>query len=100
MFHLRIRTRPTNEYLVNHHSWLSTMRMLDSVSSLIMVRSISRVIEKIQARDGYLLGHEWTMYVFDSVPMVVVVALFYVWYLSNLWGANRGRESELSDLQK
>lgn len=30
--------------------------------------------------DGYPLVHEWTMYIFDSVPMVVVMVIFFMWY--------------------
>jgi hypothetical protein len=30
--------------------------------------------------DGYLLRHEWTMYIFDSVPMFAVTILYYLWY--------------------
>jgi hypothetical protein len=28
---------------------------------------------------AYLISHEWTLYVFDGVPMFVVLAILLVW---------------------
>ncbi|KAL3960298.1 hypothetical protein ACCO45_005415 [Purpureocillium lilacinum] len=52
--------------------------MLYAASALIMVRSIFRVIEYATGKDGYLLGHEWTLYVFDAVLMLAVMVV-YAW---------------------
>lgn len=56
------------------------MYMLYGVSVLIMVRSVLRVVEYGMSREGYLLQHEWTMYVFDSALMVFAVISFAWWY--------------------
>lgn len=53
-----------------------TLYMLYGVSALIMLRSVFRVVEFVMGNDGYLLSHEWTLYVFDSAPMLIVMAVF------------------------
>jgi hypothetical protein len=45
-----------------------------------MVRSVFWVIEYGMGRDGYLLSHEWPMYVFDSALMVTTAFVFGWWY--------------------
>ncbi|KAJ6441826.1 RTA1 like protein [Purpureocillium lavendulum] len=56
--------------------WKQVLWMLYAVSALIMVRSVFRVIEYAMGKDGYLLGHEWTLYIFDAVLMLAVMALY------------------------
>lgn len=36
------------------------------------------------AEDGYLLSHEWPIYVFDALLMVVVLAITFLWYLGKI----------------
>lgn len=76
IFHFRIRSNPTKQSLDRSPDWQRTMVMLYTVSVLIMVRSIIRLVEYIMGHDGYLLRNEWTLYVFDGVPMFVVVVMF------------------------
>ena len=59
-------------------AWKQSLLILYAVSALIMVRSVFRAIEYIMGENGYLLGHEWTLYLFDSVPMFLVTILFYL----------------------
>ncbi|SCV02458.1 LAME_0H00980g1_1 [Lachancea meyersii CBS 8951] len=47
-------------------------------SILILVRSIVRLVEFVQGYSGYIMEHEWFIYVFDAVPMFVVGLLFIV----------------------
>ncbi|EYE91586.1 uncharacterized protein EURHEDRAFT_518284 [Aspergillus ruber CBS 135680] len=51
--------------------WVRSLHMLYAVSALILY---------VMGNDGYPLVHEWTMYIFDSVPMVVVMVIFFMWY--------------------
>lgn len=63
--------------------WQSWFTMLYVTSAAILARNIYRVIEFIgQAIDqnGYLLTHEWPLYVFDAALMLFVMAGFYIWY--------------------
>ncbi|OTB04463.1 hypothetical protein M426DRAFT_73448 [Hypoxylon sp. CI-4A] len=61
---------------------MATMNMLHTVSALIMIRSIFRVVEFTMGADGYPLSHEWTLYVFDSIPMLAVMVIYVKWYPS------------------
>ena len=65
-------------------SWKTCIYMLYAVSALVLFRSIFRVIEYIQGLEGYLLSNEWTLYVFDTIPMLLVVGIFYWWYPKDL----------------
>ncbi|KAM0322762.1 hypothetical protein ACHAQA_009353 [Verticillium albo-atrum] len=79
IFHTRInKNRPDTSRTYGTH-WRTILFMLYAVSGLIMIRSIFRVIEYAMGNDGYLLSHEWTLYIFDALLMFVVVALF-AWY--------------------
>ena len=66
------------------------LRVLYAVSGLIMLRNVLRVIEYAQGQDGYLLGHEWVLYIFDAVPMVAVMVLLNIWHGSEIMAFLRG----------
>jgi RTA1 like protein len=76
VFHTRHLRRDTSDSYASK-AWRRSLLLLCSVSALIMVRSLFRIVEYIMGQDGYLLGHEWTLYIFDSVPMFLVTVLFY-----------------------
>ncbi|KAK2598472.1 hypothetical protein N8I77_011885 [Diaporthe amygdali] len=80
IFQRRIKSNPTNESCDVSIPWQKSMRMLFIVSALIMIRSCFRVVEFATGNDGYLLGHEWTLYIFDSVLMFAVTVVYYLWY--------------------
>lgn len=80
VFARRLRRAPTEQCLKPGIPWQRSLHMLYSVSALILIRSIFRIIEYVMDNDGYPLKHEWTMYVFDSVPMAVVMVIFFIWY--------------------
>ena len=85
-FHRRIKASPTRRSLEVDQSWHKIVYMLYVTSVLIILRSIFRVVEFAAGQDGYLLGNEWPLYVFDTVPMFAVCILFYVWYPACLTG--------------
>ncbi|KAG6368692.1 hypothetical protein INS49_002905 [Diaporthe citri] len=80
IFQRRIKRNPTNESYDLSIPWKKSMQMLFIVSALIMIRSCFRVVEYAMGNDGYLLGHEWTLYIFDSVLMFTVMVVYYLWY--------------------
>ena len=82
VFQTRMQKYPTTEAQDPAISWKKDIYMLYSISVLIMVRSVFRIIEFIMGYDGYLLRHEWTIYVFDALLMFFVMAIFYVRYPS------------------
>ena len=79
IFHSRIPARPTEASRRPFIYWELQLFVLYGVSALIMVRNLFRVVETVGGRDGYLLSHEWPLYVFDSSFMVgwMAVLLFY-----------------------
>lgn len=56
--------------------WRRHMYVLYVASGLIMIRSVFRVIEYLQGNNGYLLRHEFFLYIFDALLMLVVMCLF------------------------
>ncbi|KAF7557966.1 hypothetical protein G7Z17_g243 [Cylindrodendrum hubeiense] len=80
IFQTRMRKSPTTESTDPSNPWESQIYMLHACSVLILVRSTFRVIEFIMGHDGYLLLHEWPLYVFDAVLMFFVMVIFFVRY--------------------
>ncbi|KAK6364034.1 hypothetical protein LTS17_012568 [Exophiala oligosperma] len=65
-------------------SWEKHLVTLYIGSSLILIRSIMRLIEYAQGNDGYLISHEVFLYTFDSVPMFFVMILFAITHPSEI----------------
>ncbi|KAJ5514109.1 hypothetical protein N7463_003661 [Penicillium fimorum] len=84
VFAKRLRRTPTPECLKPGIPWQRSLDMLYAVSALILARSIFRIIEYVMGNDGYPLMHEWTLYAFDSLPMAVVMVIFFIWYPSQM----------------
>ncbi|KAF7550940.1 hypothetical protein G7Z17_g5377 [Cylindrodendrum hubeiense] len=81
IFDMRMRRHVIKEpELTRNIPWRQGLKMLYACSVLIMVRSIFRVVEYLMGVDGYLLSHEWPMYVFDAVLMLAVQIIFFVWF--------------------
>lgn len=78
LFNIRVKRLPKTVDDGAGSSWKQSLYMLYAVSSLILLRSVFRLVEYGGGQDGYLLGHEWTLYVFDSVPMFVVTVVFWI----------------------
>lgn len=79
VFHSRIRRSPTAESSSSGQEWVKVLWMLYAVSVLILLRSCFRVIEYLMGYEGYLFVHEWTLYVFDALPMWLACGAFW-WY--------------------
>jgi uncharacterized membrane protein len=58
--------------------WKKMLWILYSVSALVLFRCTFRLIEYAMGNSGYLIAHEWTLYVFDAVPMFLVLVLMLV----------------------
>ncbi|CAD6622444.1 CDG_1a_G0016350.mRNA.1.CDS.1 [Saccharomyces cerevisiae] len=58
--------------------WIFVNATLLLSSVLILLRSIVRIIEFIQGFNGYIISHEYFIYVFDAVPMLLVIIAFSV----------------------
>jgi hypothetical protein len=98
IFQKRLRREPTRESTTTEVPWRQTLYMIYTVSALIFFRSIFRVVEYIQGVDGYSLSNEWTLYVFDAVPMFIVAVAFWWWYPGYILPALDSRDNfELVD---
>ncbi len=83
-FYSHFRQAPTSRSFQIDGSWVQTIYMLYQVSWLIIIRSTFRIVEYSMGPTGYPLTHEWTLYVFDTIPMLAVALLFYLKYPDNL----------------
>lgn len=53
--------------------WLWYLGVLEVVGVMLVVRSVVRGVEYVEGMDGFVAGHEWFVYVFDAVPMLIVM---------------------------
>ncbi|KAK2593404.1 hypothetical protein QQS21_008892 [Conoideocrella luteorostrata] len=74
VFQVRMRKWPSR--VSANSSWKGLMAMLYATSALIMVRSVFRIIEYVMGKEGYLLTHEWTLYVFDAALMFSAMVVY------------------------
>ncbi|KAF2136473.1 uncharacterized protein K452DRAFT_279964 [Aplosporella prunicola CBS 121167] len=74
LFHRRMSLVPTARSQHPDIKWQQYLSSLYFISTLIMVRSIMRVIEYGQGFSGYIMTHEAFIYIFDALPMFVAVA--------------------------
>ena len=95
-FNVRINKEPTSTLALQNIPWRRHIRTLYLTSSLILVRSIFRVIEYEQGNDGYLLGHEVFLYIFDAVLMLGVMILLNIVHPAEIYSLfRRARVSRL-----
>ncbi|EHK48433.1 hypothetical protein TRIATDRAFT_178509, partial [Trichoderma atroviride IMI 206040] len=64
--------------------WKKHMYTLYAGSVLIMIRSIFRVVEYLMGNNGFLLRHEYFIYIFDAALMFLVMVLFLCVHPSQL----------------
>ncbi|THY71914.1 RTA1 like protein, partial [Aureobasidium pullulans] len=78
VFHKRMSANPTTKVMAMPLPWKKHLTALYVGSGLILVRSLYRLIEYIQGgSSGYIVEHEWTLYVFDAVLMLGTMVVFF-----------------------
>lgn len=94
VFHRRIQKNPTSASteMENGLGWRKYMYTLYAASALIFIRSIFRVVEFSTGNDSVFQRHEFFLYVFDSVLMLGVIALFNVVHPGLLIGRKANKE--------
>lgn len=90
LFQYRLAKNPTTHSLSTDVPWQKHLIILYIASTLIMVRSIFRIVEYIQGNNGYLLRHEIFLYIFDAVLMLAVMLSFNVVHPSEIQARTRG----------
>lgn len=83
--------------VVNGVPWQGSIYMLYVTSAVVMTRNVFRVVEYAMGHDGYLLGVEWGVYVFDAALMTVTMGWFLWRYPSQLKPALKARNSSGED---
>ncbi|KAL6707518.1 hypothetical protein ACN47E_004088 [Coniothyrium glycines] len=82
IWHRRLGSRPTAA--AAELPWARLMWFLYAASVCITVRNLCRVIEYAMGKDGYLLSHEWPIYVYDFLPMMITLVVCIAWYDPNI----------------
>lgn len=77
-FHVRMNEKSRSVGVTVNADWRRMLWMLSSVSSLILLRCVYRLIEYSTGNTSYFHTHEWPLYVFDTVPMALVLVLMLV----------------------
>ncbi|CAI7571419.1 unnamed protein product [Penicillium pancosmium] len=94
IFNCRIIRSPTEESQNSVASgliprdWRGLLFALYTVSVLILIRSIYRVVEFVQGNNGYVIGHEVFLYVFDASMMFLVMIVMNVFHPSVVLRSN------------
>ncbi|KAE8332915.1 RTA1 like protein-domain-containing protein [Aspergillus sergii] len=89
VFHMRMNRDPVADGGAGFN-WRRLLYALYGASALILIRSIFRLIEYAQGNGGYLVAHEWFMYVFDALLMFGTMLIFHVEHPSELNAWLRG----------
>ncbi|KAI0385979.1 RTA1 like protein-domain-containing protein [Hypomontagnella monticulosa] len=84
LFHRRILRHPTLVSQDGTVQWRRHLFVLYTVSAIILIRSIFRVVEYLQGNHGYLISHEIFLYMFDSLLMAIVMLIFSIFYIGDL----------------
>jgi hypothetical protein len=84
LFHKRLHSHPTSTSMTMERLWKKHMYTLYFVSSLIMIRSVVRVVEYLQGSGGYIMSHEEFLYIFDATLMLIAVVTFNVVHPSEI----------------
>ncbi|KAG9191456.1 hypothetical protein G6011_10190 [Alternaria panax] len=82
VWHVRLQKRPTAASA--DIPWTKLIWFLYAASVCITIRNVCRVIEYAMGRDGYLLSHEWPIYVYDFLPMMITLIVCIWWYDPNI----------------
>lgn len=79
-FQIGMQHWPSGPSLNPKSQWRRTVKLLCIASAAIVARSLFRAVETGCGARGYLLSHEWTLYAFDAVPMLAVMAMYTLWF--------------------
>ena len=89
-FDRKTRNGSTSKSAIPTNNWYKHLIALYAASILIMLRSTFRLIEYVQGNGGYLLGHEYFLYIFDAALMLGVMITFNVIHPSEINAILRG----------
>lgn len=76
VFHGWMRGRPSHRSQAIRAPWQGLLCALYISSAIVLIRSVYRVAEYAQGSNGELQKKEFWLYIFDSLPMIVVTIVF------------------------
>jgi hypothetical protein len=76
VFQYRINLIPTTLSSSTDIPWRQHIRILYLTSGIILVRSFFRIVEYLMGNSGWILSHEYMLYIFDTILMLSVIAIF------------------------
>lgn len=82
IWHRRLLARPTAACA--ELPWTKLIWFLYAASVCITLRNLLRVVEYAMGKDGYLLSHEWPIYVYDFLLMAITLTVCIWWYDPNI----------------
>ena len=99
LFHWRV-TKPASIYKISkavrsrsgRFSWISLMWALYAACALILVRSVFRVIEFVQGNNGFIMSHEYLLYIFDGALMVLTGAVLGIVFPGSFLSGRGGNQ--------
>lgn len=84
LFNIRLRAMPSLRSKQLTVPWQSYLFVLYGASLMIMIRSVFRIAEYVMGQDGFLLDHEYFLYIFDGTLMLLTMVLFNVYHPSRI----------------
>lgn len=101
IFHWRV-TKLASTYKISksvrsqsgRFSWDLLMWALYVACVLILVRSVFRVIEFVQGNDGFIMSHEFLLYIFDGALMALMGALLGIIFPGSFLSGRGGNQCE------
>lgn len=96
-FNIRINRVSKTDPGSPREAWKKMLHILYTLSALILLRCTFRLIEYAMGNAAYLIAHEWTLYVFDGVPMLTVLLLLLILQPSRVSTEQKTDGNESSD---
>lgn len=97
-FHYRMLATPMHHILSPAVQWNFYMKIMYTVSVLILIRSAYRVAEYVQGSSGYLQSREAFIYVFDAALMFACCITLNVSHPSKLLSDSHKTDAEIEML--
>ncbi|KAL2819068.1 RTA1 like protein-domain-containing protein [Aspergillus cavernicola] len=98
IFHRRMLKTPMH-HMGTSIPWSRYLKVLYVVSVLIMIRSMFRVVEYAQGKDGYLQSKEVFIYALDAALMLACCVIFNIWHPSNIVSGKQQGYKQAEDLE-
>lgn len=73
-------------YVPSHEPWGPILWILMFTSTAYMIRCIYRVVEFAQGNGGYLITHEIYFYLLDSLPLLIGISTYIIYWPTRYLG--------------